>query len=105
MHNDKPTVTSRIANWKDDKEVLSAIRHQVFVQEQSVPEEMEWDDHDESSTHYLATMNNRVVAVARLKPDGQLGRMAVLTEFRHQGIGSNLLHFILLDIKDKGLSG
>jgi len=105
MHNDKPTVTSRIANWKDDKEVLSAIRHQVFVQEQSVPEEMEWDDYDESSTHYLATMNNRVVAVARLKPDGQLGRMAVLSESRHQGIGSSLLHFILLDIKDKGLSG
>ena len=42
-----------------------------------------------------------MVAVARLKPDGQLGRMAVLTEYRNQGIGSALLRFILQDIKNK----
>ena len=104
MHNKTPAVKSRVANWMDDKKVLSEIRHQVFVQEQNVPEEMEWDDYDESSIHYLATIDNRVVAVARLKPDGQLGRMAVLAKFRHQGIGSSLLRFILLDIQDKGLS-
>ena len=104
MNTNKQLIESRTANWIDDKEILSAIRRQVFIEEQHVPEEMEWDGYDESSTHYLTTLDNKVVAVARLKPDGQLGRMAVLTEFRHQGIGSNLLKFILQDIKNKNLT-
>jgi len=105
MKNDQSSITNRVAIWEDDKEVLSAIRHKVFIDEQNVPEEMEWDEYDESSTHYLATAENKVLAVARLKPDGQLGRMAVLTEYRNQGIGSKLLEFILQDIEQKGLSG
>ena len=97
----KRTPVIRIAIWKDEKDTLSDIRRQVFIEEQDVPEQMEWDEYDESSKHYLAALENKVVAVARLKPDGQLGRMAVLTEYRNQGIGSALLRFILQDIKNK----
>ncbi len=100
----KQAVTVRIANWSDEKEKLSDIRRQVFIEEQNVPEDMEWDDYDASSTHYLAVLENKVVAAARLKPDGQLGRMAVLAEYRNQGIGSELLRFILQNIDHRKLT-
>lgn len=82
-------------SWQKHKEDLSTIRRQVFIEEQNVPEELEWDEYDESSIHFLATIEQKVIAVARLKPDGQIGRMAVLAEYRKQGTGSKLLHFVL----------
>ena len=86
-----------IANWDSDKDSLSKIRRRVFIEEQNVPEDMEWDEHDNASTHFLATHKDRVVACARLKTDGQIGRMAVLAEYRNKGIGSKLLQFCDLD--------
>ena len=85
----------KIADWRCDREQLSSIRRQVFIEEQNVPEEMEWDEFDNSSIHFLATKDGQPVACARLKPDGQIGRMAVLPRYRNTGIGKRLLHFIL----------
>jgi len=84
-----------IADWQKDKTSLKNIRRIVFIEEQGVPEDMEWDEYDTSSTHYLVTHNNKTIATARLKPDGQIGRMAVLAEYRNRGIGSKLLEFVL----------
>ena len=84
-----------ITSWRNDKEVLAKIRRHIFIEEQNVPEELEWDEHDNSSTHFFVTSDDRVIAVARLKTDGQIGRMGVLAEYRKQGIGSKLLNFIL----------
>lgn len=84
-----------ITSWQKDKEVLANIRHHIFIEEQNVPEELEWDEHDNSSTHFFVTSDDRVIAVARLKTDGQIGRMGVLAEYRRQGIGSKLLNFVL----------
>lgn len=91
----KRPVSVRIATWENDKEKLSEVRRIVFIDEQKVPKQMEWDGEDESSIHYLAEIDDNTVAVARLKPDGQLGRMAVLKEYRNQGIGHKLLQFII----------
>jgi predicted GNAT family N-acyltransferase len=96
-NNTGSLVKIRIADWQKDKDELTGIRQQVFIEEQQVPEDMEWDEYDDTSTHFLATLKDKTIATARLKPDGQIGRMAVLTEFRNQGIGSKLLQFILQD--------
>lgn len=85
----------RIADWHTDKDSLSLIRRQVFIEEQNVPEELEWDEFDESSIHFLATHDDQLIACARLKPDGQIGRMAVLATHRSQGTGSKLLRFVI----------
>lgn len=85
----------RIADWASDSDSLSQIRQAVFIDEQKVPEELEWDEHDNTSTHFLVTLNNKAVASARLKADGQIGRMAVLKKYRNQGIGSRLLQYVL----------
>jgi len=84
-----------VADWTKDKEKLSKIRRIVFIDEQNVPEELEWDDDDADSIHFLVSIEQHVVATARLKKDGQIGRMAVLKEYRNQGIGSTLLAFVL----------
>ena len=88
--SDKQPVV-RIADWTEDKEQLSTIRRQVFIIEQQVPEELEWDEFDETATHFIASIDGDVVGTARLKTDGQIGRMAVLKPFRNRGIGSRLL--------------
>ena len=90
-----------ITNWDSNNDSLVRIRRQVFIEEQNVPEDMEWDEHDSSSTHFLATLDNKVIATARLKTDGQIGRMAVLADYRNKGFGSKLLKFVLLTAKQQ----
>ncbi len=85
----------RLADWEKDKTALSAIRNQVFIKEQNVPEDMEWDEFDSNASHFLALEDNQAIACARLKTDGQIGRMAVLPEYRNKGTGKKLLQFVL----------
>ncbi len=89
-----------LANWPDDKDDLKAIRTVVFIEEQCVPIELEWDGLDEQCIHFIARIASMSVATARLKADGQLGRMAVLKDYRQLGIGSILLTTALTYAKD-----
>jgi predicted GNAT family N-acyltransferase len=71
---------------------LSAIRRHVFIEEQCVPEHLEWDGLDESSQHFLALdCDNNAIGCSRLLAGGQIGRMAVLPEWRRRGVGAALL--------------
>lgn len=81
--------------WQNEKSHLRHIRTTVFVEEQKVPEDMEWDEHDESCIHVLATLNSSAIATGRLLESGQIGRMAVLEPHRKQGVGSKILEKIL----------
>jgi len=79
-------------DWNLRHDVLSEIRKQVFIIEQQVPQEEEWDGRDGSATHWLATLKNGVpVGTARLLQNGQIGRMAVLAPYRKLGIGFAML--------------
>lgn len=99
MSHNKKSFSVEKADWELDKDALRHIRHSVFVIEQQVPIEEEWDEHDLSATHYLlyehTEKNKRPIATARLLNTGQIGRMAVLKDSRRQGIGGMLLEFIL----------
>lgn len=90
----------RSADWHADRQILRAIREEVFVREQSVPADMEWDDFDERSHHVVATMDHVPIGTGRLLPDGQIGRMAVLEPWRNLGAGSALLAS-LMDVARK----
>ena len=89
-------------NWKQSLQALKQIRTRVFIEEQHVPAELEWDEFDEQSTHFLVLHDNNPIATARLKPDGQIGRMAVAKEYRNKGIGTKLLSTVLLQAKNNG---
>lgn len=93
-----------IANWPSDANDLKAIRTTVFIEEQNVPVELEWDGLDPDCTHFIVRSNSQTIATARLKPDGQIGRMAVAKHYRNLGIGSKLLNKILSHAKESGIT-
>ena len=74
-------------DWARDAPRLAAVRRAVFIDEQGVPEHMEWDADDAVSTHWLALVDGEPVGCARLLSDGWIGRMAVLPAWRGRGIG------------------
>ena len=88
--------TIRMADWRDDGVALRMVRETVFVREQHVPVELEWDEFDVGSLHLLAVDSAaNPIATARLLPSGIAGRMAVLREWRGKGVGSALMLRVL----------
>jgi predicted GNAT family N-acyltransferase len=90
-------------HWHAYESILREIRTRVFVQEQGVPETLEWDGMDPHCRHWLAWYKYQAVATARLTPDGQIGRMAILPDWRKQGIGTDLLRTILSTCRHEGI--
>lgn len=81
-----------ISDWAHERERLSCVRRAVFIDEQGVPEAMEWDADDAGSLHLLAVDDaGQPIGCARLLPDGHIGRMAVLPAWRGRGVGRALL--------------
>lgn len=88
----------RIADWSRDRAALIEVRQKVFIEEQRVPAELEWDEWDDKALHLLALdAQNHAIGTARLLPTGQIGRMAVLREWRRQGVGAALLIALLAE--------
>lgn len=83
--------------WADAQATLKHIRRAVFVIEQQVPEEDEWDDQDATAEHFLAvdTASGQALGTARFLTSGKITRMAVLQPHRGQKIGSQLLVAVL----------
>jgi predicted GNAT family N-acyltransferase len=75
-------------------EAIFEVRRAVFVIEQSVSEEEEYDEFEISSTHLFATCDNRVVGTCRYRKTSQgtkLERFAVLEAYRTRSVGASLL--------------
>jgi len=90
-------------DWARDAKRLGAVRRAVFIDEQGVPEALEWDAHDAEALHLLATTADGLpIGCARLLPDGHIGRMAVLPAWRGQGVGRGLLAAILDAARSRG---
>lgn len=78
--------------WTERSDALRRVREIVFIDEQGVPREEEWDGLDEGARHFVAIEESgAVVGTARLLPTGQIGRMAVLPQHRGRGLGRRLL--------------
>lgn len=101
--SDEPDFHIRQAFWHTDQDDLRFIRTEVFVREQNVPEDMEWDDLDEQSYHVLAQdREKKAVGCGRLTADGHIGRMAVLQPQRGHGIGQTILKILMGVARDRG---
>lgn len=92
-----------VTTWGVDRPLLQEVRRKVFIAEQQVPEEEEWDDDDPLSVHVLATRNREPVGTGRLTPAGKIGRMAVLSEVRGRGVGSQVLRMLVGEALHRGL--
>lgn len=94
----------RKTTWAADREPLAAIRRKVFIEEQHVPEDMEWDEQDNASVHFLATdANGNAIGCVRLLPTGQISRLSVLEERRTEGVGRALLEAAINEARAQGL--
>jgi predicted GNAT family N-acyltransferase len=84
-----------LMSWERARQLASPIRFQVFVREQRVPAEIELDDMDAPSLHAIAFENAKPIGTGRLLPDGHIGRMAILKEWRRRGIGAAILKALI----------
>jgi len=83
---------------------IKFVRETVFIKEQHVPVDLEWDTEDQTAQHVIAkTENGDVIATARLLNNGHIGRMAVLEPFRYQGVGTKMLSRLIDKAKQNGL--
>jgi len=80
------------------------IRKQVFIKEQKVSEEEEYDNFEDESVHLLALVNDQFVGTCRFrktKVGTKLERFAVLESFRGMGVGKELIAACLLKLKSE----
>lgn len=78
-------------SWATHSAQLIAVREPVFVVEQEVKPDFEWDDIDAVAIHLLALANHEPVGCARVINHKKIGRMAVLKNWRGHGVGQALL--------------
>ncbi|WP_074705193.1 GNAT family N-acetyltransferase [Nitrosospira multiformis] len=94
----------RAASWQEDGLALRAVREAVFIREQGVPAELEWDEFDVICVHLLAmNPSGNPIGTARLLPDASIGRMAVLGDWRCKGVGSALMDRLLKEAENRQL--
>lgn len=77
------------------------IRQKVFVQEQNVAPEIEYDEYEKEASYLLLFYNELPIGTARWRETEKgikLERFALLQEFRNKGLGSVLLREILKDV-------
>lgn len=89
-------------DWDQLGEVASEIRRVVFIEEQQVPLEEEWDGRDGDCRHFVALRHELPLGTARLLPDGHIGRVAVLSEARGLGIGVALMEAAIEAARHRG---
>ncbi len=84
------------ADYATDFEDLRRVRETVFVQEQNVPLEEEWDELDPRCHHVLARdAAGHPIGTGRLTPERKIGRMAVMRDWRGKGVGEAIMHALL----------
>lgn len=91
-----------LLDWENARAHAAPIRFTVFVEEQRVPEELEMDAMDAKCIHALAFEGERAVGTGRLLPDGHIGRMAVLRDWRSRGAGTLLLTALMDAARRRG---
>jgi predicted GNAT family N-acyltransferase len=91
------------ASWDVDLDALRLVRETVFVSEQQVSREEEWDALDAVSDHVLARdVEGRPIGTGRLTPEGKIGRMAVLAPWRGRGVGAAMLRTLIERARERG---
>lgn len=84
-----------------------ALRREVFINEQAVPEELENDADDLTATHIVGIADGAVVAVARIlfkAEHAKIGRVAIARPYRGAGLGARLIAFAVETARAEGQS-
>jgi len=88
--------TVSLVSWHDGEPLLKSIREAVFIKEQGVPADLEWDGLDEGCRHALAISHNGdAIGCGRMLADGHIGRIAVLPIWRKKKVGTAIMEALL----------
>lgn len=90
-----PNITTKVVDYSTHEALIHSIRTEVFVHEQSIPQELEVDEEDRISCHVLACYEGQAVGTGRLTPSGRIGRVAVAKPIRRQGVGFCIMNTLL----------
>lgn len=82
-------------SWDQLQQYAKAIRQVVFIQEQNIAAQDEWDEFDAYSIHFIMYAEGQAIATARLRENHSIGRVAVLKEYRGDGVGFRLMQQII----------
>ena len=89
--------------WEQAQPVAGPLRFAIFVGEQNVPAGIELDDLDASCIHAVAyDVDGKAIGTGRLLPDGRIGRMAVVVDWRRRGIGAEILAALIEEARKRG---
>jgi predicted GNAT family N-acyltransferase len=100
----------QMGSWREQEKGAHEVRTLVFLQEQAIPVELEWDDEDHSAVHAVAqNAAGQAIGTGRLLPASpthagaaRIGRMAVLPAYRGLGVGAALLDHLLDQARKRG---
>ncbi len=71
--------------------IIKKIRASVFIEEQQIDEDLDFDGRDPEAIHVLIFENGNAIATGRMLNDGHIGRIAVLKSFRNKGFGKTAI--------------
>jgi predicted GNAT family N-acyltransferase len=85
-----------LTSWQENRDNIGRIRRQVFIDEQHVPVELEWEG-DENIYQYVLVFEDtgQVIGTGRISKDGHIGRMAVTKCWRGKGVGQLILEKLI----------
>lgn len=96
-----------IKSWQEAESDAYGVRQEVFVNEQGVPADLELDALDALATHALVYRDTQCIGTGRLVDldykQAQIGRMAVLAQYRGMGIGKRILKKLIDLAYSKGV--
>jgi predicted GNAT family N-acyltransferase len=99
-----PAFSVRPARWEEDENAIGHVRSSVFIEEQGVPEALEWETQDAECLWYMACDDvGNTIGIVRLTHQGRIGRMAVQKTWRGKGVGSALLAAAIDAARSRGL--
>ncbi len=90
------TFTVSLVSWHDGEPLLKPVRQAVFIEEQGISPDLEWDGLDEACRHALAlSSSGEAIGCGRIMADGHIGRIAVLPSWRNRKVGTAIVEALL----------
>lgn len=90
-----PSLHIASGTWAQYATDAQRIRQAVFIEEQHIAPQDEWDAADATSLHFVLYVDEQAVATARLLPNHSIGRVAVLKAYRGLKLGFRLMQHII----------
>ncbi|WP_318498503.1 GNAT family N-acetyltransferase [Photobacterium leiognathi] len=75
--------------------LIRTVREQVFIQEQQIDPEIEFDNLDSEAVHVLVMDGEQPLGTGRILSDGHIGRIAIMKSARGQGLGAKVVQALV----------